>query len=545
MSNAISTFPTPVNEPVRQYLAGSPERRALDHELKRQAGDVPEIPLVIGGKEIRTGRLQDVVLPHDHRRVIARAHLAGDAEIEMAIRAAVEVQEAWAAMPYTSRAAIFMKAAEMLAGSRRAHMNVATMRNQSKTAHQSEIDAVCELVDFIRFNVKYMEEIYQGYQPPVSPTGFWNQLECRPLEGFVYAVTPFNFTSIAGNLPHSPALMGNTALWKPAPTSLLSNWCVMRLFMEAGLPGGVINFIPVADAPAMSRQVISSEHFAGLHFTGSTAVFRHLWKEIAAQIDRHRTYPRIVGETGGKDFIVAHASADVAALACAIIRGAFEYQGQKCSAASRAYVPRSLWPDLRDRLCGEITTIRVGDPADFRNFMGAVIHEAAFERCRGYIERARASTSTRVIAGGGCDGSTGWFVEPTLLETTDPQYESMREEIFGPIMTVFVYDDDAYDETLALCDRTSPYGLTGSIFASDGLAVLKAQNLLRNAAGNFYINDKPTGAVVGQQPFGGGRASGTNDKAGSPLNLLRWISPRTIKESFDPPVDYRYPWLET
>ena len=545
MSNAISIFPSPVNEPVLGYVAGSPERVRLDAELARQAGEVPELPLLIGGREVRTGNLADVVMPHDHGTVIARMHLAGEKEIAQAIDAALAVQDEWAAMPYTARAAIFMKAAEMLAGSWRMRIAAATMRNQSKTAHQAEIDAVCEMIDFIRFNVKYMEEIYQRFQPPVSPGGAWNQLECRPLEGFVYAVTPFNFTSIAGNLPHSPALMGNTCIWKPSPSSLYSNWLMMRLFVEAGLPGGVINFVPTDDAVGMSRQLIAHRHFAGLHFTGSTQVFRTLWKDIAANIDHMRSYPRIVGETGGKDFIVAHASADPAALTTAMIRGAFEYQGQKCSAASRAYVPRSVWSRMRDQFISEIKTIRVGDPTDFRNFMGAVIHKGAFERCEGYIARAKESSGASILTGGGCRGEKGWFVDPTVIEVDQPDYESMCEEIFGPILSLYVYEDDQYDEILRICDRTSPYALTGAVIATDGLAILKAQNVLRNAAGNFYINDKPTGAVVGQQPFGGGRASGTNDKAGSPLNLLRWVSPRTIKETFDPPTDYRYPWLES
>jgi len=544
MSNSISIFPRPVNEPVLSYLPGSVERHGLEAELIRQSSEVPELPLLIGGREVRTGNLADVVMPHAHGTVIARMHLAGEPEIAQAMKAAVAVQEEWAAMPYTARAAIFLKAAEMLAGSWRARMNAATIRNQSKTAHQAEIDAVCEMIDFIRFNVKYMEEIYHRFQPPVSPGGVWNQLECRPLEGFVYAVTPFNFTSIAGNLPHSPALMGNTCIWKPSPSSLYSNWLMMKLFVEAGLPGGVINFVPTADAAAMSRQLVASPHFAGLHFTGSTQVFRSLWKDIAANIDSMRSYPRIVGETGGKDFIVAHSSADPSALTAAMIRGAFEFQGQKCSAASRAYLPASIWLRMRDHFMHEIETIRVGDPADFRNFMGAVIHEGAFERCRGYIERATAASDADVLVGGACDGTSGWFVRPTVIEVQRPDYPSMCEEIFGPILSVYVYEDDQYDEVLRVCEQTSPYALTGAVIATDGLAILKAQNVLRNAAGNFYINDKPTGAVVGQQPFGGGRASGTNDKAGSPLNLLRWISPRTIKETFDPPTDYRYPWLE-
>jgi 1-pyrroline-5-carboxylate dehydrogenase len=542
MSNAICTLPAPANEPVLGYRPGSPERIALQAELARQSSRRIEIPLIIGGQEVHTGRTAPAIVPHDHGRVLADVHQAGAQEIEMAAEAAVTAHRAWSRMPWEERAAIFLRAAELLAGPLRQRLNAATMLNQSKTCHQAEIDAACEMIDFLRFNAWYLEHIYRDNQPPISPTGLWNRLECRPLEGFVLAITPFNFTSIAGNLPSAPALMGTTAIWKPSPSALYSNYLLMRLFMEAGLPNGVINFLPGPAAEICDR-LFAHERFGGVHFTGSTAVFREIWAKIARNMDARRDYPRIVGETGGKDFIVAHTSADPQCLIAALIRGAYEYQGQKCSAASRAYVPRSLWELIRDGLIAQIETIRVGDPADFTNFMTAVIHRDAFEKCRRYIEAAGASSEAQILAGGGCDDAVGFFVQPTLIETTDPSYPSMCEEIFGPILTVWVYEDAEYEQALELCNATSAYALTGAVFARDRGAVGLAHEVLRYAAGNFYVNDKPTGAVVGQQPFGGSRASGTNDKAGSALNLLRWITPRTIKETFDPPRDYRYGFL--
>ncbi len=542
MPNAILNLPSPPNEPVYGYLPGSPEKTALKDELKKQAGEQIEIPLIIGGKEIRTGKTQDAVVPHDHKHVLATVHLAGEKEIALAAEASVAAHREWSCMPYESRAAIFMRAAELLAGPWRQKVNAATMLNQSKTCHQAEIDAACELVDFFRFNCRYMTEIYADHQPPLSPTGIWNTLECRPIEGFVFSITPFNFTSIAGNLPSSPAIMGTTGVWKPSHSARFSGYYIMKLLQEAGLPDGVINFVP-GSASAMCDCYFSHHAFGGIHYTGSTAIFRTIWNNIAKNMAKLRDYPRIVGETGGKDFIVAHPSADPAALVTALVRGAFEYQGQKCSAASRAYIARSVWETIKDQLVSEIKSITLGDPTDFTNFMGAVIHRDAFDKSKGFIERANAASDAEVLVGGGCDDSVGFFVEPTVILTTNPQYESMIEEIFTPILTIFVYEDGEYEETLKLCDSTGEYALTGAIFANDRNAVLKAQDALRYSAGNFYINDKPTGAVVGQQPFGGARASGTNDKAGSALNLLRWMSPRTIKENFNPPVDYRYGFL--
>jgi 1-pyrroline-5-carboxylate dehydrogenase len=539
MPNALYTVPAPVNEPVLGYLPGSPERSALEAELQRQSSRRIEIPLIIAGQEVPTGRTETAIVPHDHGHVLADVHQAGETEIEMAVDAAVDAHRAWSRMGWEERAAIFLRAAELLAGPRRQRLNAATMLNQSKTCHQAEIDAACEMIDFFRFNAWYMQEIYKDQQPPVSPTGMWNRLECRPLEGFVLAITPFNFTSIAGNLAGAPALMGTTSIWKPSPSACYSGYFLMRLFMEAGLPNGVINFLP-GPAPEICDRLFDHHAFGGVHFTGSTAVFREIWSKIARNMEARRDYPRIVGETGGKDFVVAHASAEPKSLIAALVRGAYEFQGQKCSALSRAYVPRSLWALIRDELIGQIESIRIGDPADFSNFMAAVIHREAFERCKGYIEAAQASPEAEILTGGGCDDSVGFFVQPTLIETTNPSYASMGEEIFGPILTVWVYDDGEYEQALGLCDSTSPYALTGAVFARDRAAVGMALDRLRYAAGNFYINDKPTGAVVGQQPFGGARASGTNDKAGSALNLLRWISPRTIKETFDPPRDYRY-----
>ena len=539
--NGTPIFPRPANEPVLTYAPGTPERAELKRELDAQAGRVVEIPLVIGGEEVRTGDTFDVVMPHAHGHVIARAHRAGPEEVAAAVAAALEARHDWARTPWEERAAVFMRAADMLAGPRRQVLNAATMLGQSKTAFQSEIDAVTETADFFRFN-SHFAEIIDGMQP-LSEPGIWNHADYRPLEGFVYAVSPFNFTAIGANLSSAPALMGNVVLWKPAHAAVLSNHYVMRLFTAAGLPPGVINFIP-GDAVAITRDLLAHPSFAGIHFTGSTRVFQSIWKTIGDNISTYESYPRIVGETGGKDFIVAHPSAEVDALRTAIIRGAFEYQGQKCSAASRAYVPKSLWPDLSGRLIEETASLAMGDPRDFRNFMTALIDERAFEKVTGYIERARGSSDAEILVGGESDGSEGWFVRPTIIQVHRPDFVTMCEEIFGPVMSVYVYDDADWAETLRLVDRTSPYALTGSVFARDRVAIQEAIAELRDAAGNFYVNDKPTGAVVGQQPFGGARASGTNDKAGSMLNLLRWVSARSIKETFVPPTDYRYPFME-
>jgi len=529
-------IPRAYNEPVRSYAPGSPERAELKSALATLAGDRAEIPLVIGGREVRTGSTEPTVMPHDHGHVLADVHVAGPSEIRQAIDAARQAAREWSVWPWADRAAVFLKAADLLATSWRARVNAATMLGQSKTAYQSEIDAACELIDFWRFNLQFAQELYA--EQPMSVPTIRNTLDYRPLEGFVYAVTPFNFTAIGGNLPTAPALMGNTVVWKPASTARLSGYLVLKLLEEAGLPPGVINFIP-GPARQVSEAVFASPDLAGVHFTGSTEVFQGIWRTVGQGIDRYKTYPRLVGETGGKDFIIAHASADPEALAVAVARGSFEYQGQKCSAASRVYVPRSLWNDVRDRVAAMMKEIRVGDVRDFRNFMGAVIDPPAFEKISQYIEDGRKNA--KVVAGGGADDRTGYFVEPTLIETDDPGYRLMREEIFGPVVTAYPYDDSRWDETLEVLDQTSPYALTGAVFARDRAAVRTASMRLRHAAGNFYVNDKPTGAVVGQQPFGGGRGSGTNDKAGSKLNLTRWVSARAIKENFVPPTDYRYP----
>ncbi|HET9038706.1 MAG TPA: L-glutamate gamma-semialdehyde dehydrogenase [Gemmatimonadales bacterium] len=538
--SGLPNIPHPHNEPVLGYAPGSPERAALKGALNAVGSERPAIPVVVGGKEIRSGVTHDVVSPHCHARVLATLHEADGATIDAAVRSAVEAQRDWGHWRFEDRAAVFLKAADMLATTARQRLNAATMLGQSKTAFQAEIDSACELIDFLRFNVHYAERIYR--EQPDSAPGAWNRMDHRPLEGFVYAITPFNFTAIGGNLPTAPALMGNTVVWKPGHTAALSNWHFYRLLVDAGLPPGVINFLP-GDAVEVSRRLLASPDFAGIHFTGSTTVFRNLWRTIGDNLDRYRTYPRIVGETGGKDFIVAHASADPEALAVAMVRGAYEYQGQKCSAASRAYIPDTLWPEVRDRVVAMIGDIRMGDVADFRNFMGAVIDRKAFTRIRDHIEEARTAPGVRIVAGGGTDDSVGYFVQPTLLQADDPAYRTMCEEIFGPVLTVHVYPAAKWSETLALVDRTSPYALTGAVFSRDRAALLEADRALRQAAGNFYINDKPTGAVVGQQPFGGARASGTNDKAGSILNLVRWVSPRSIKETLAPPRDYRYPFM--
>ncbi|PID28562.1 MAG: 1-pyrroline-5-carboxylate dehydrogenase [Candidatus Cloacimonadota bacterium] len=542
MQNIVSRIPKPVNEPIKSYAPGTIERAELRKAVDKMKNEQIEIPLIIGGKEVKTGNTGKCIEPHNHKNVLAIYHKAGEKEVKAAIEAAMKAQKEWAAMPYEMRAGIFLKAAELLSKKYRYLLNAATMLNQSKSPFQAEIDSACELIDFLRFNSYYMQQIYTE-QPMYSPTGMWNMVEHRNLEGFVFAVTPFNFTAIGGNLPTSPAMMGNVVLWKPASTAVLANYYFMKILQEAGLPDGVINFIP-GSGSQVGDPVLASEHFAGLHFTGSTKVFNGMWKTIGENMDKYKTYPRIVGETGGKDFIFVHKSADEKALIPAIIRGAFEYQGQKCSAASRAYIPKTIWNNIKDKLIEEIKTITVGSTVDFGNFFNAVIDKASFDNCKSYIEHAQKSADAEIIVGGECDDSIGYFVNPTVIVTTDPKYKSMQEEIFGPIITVYVYEDEKYEETLELCDQTSVYALTGAVFANDRKAVATAVNALRQAAGNFYINDKPTGAVVGQQPFGGARGSGTNDKAGSMINLQRWVSVRTIKETFMPPYDYRYPFLE-
>jgi 1-pyrroline-5-carboxylate dehydrogenase len=536
--DAVCSLPTVQNESVRSYAPGSPERAAIKARLEEMARERIDLPLVIGGREVRTGKLQPSVMPHRHGHVLADAHLAGTGEIEAAIAAALEARRSWGAVPWQERAAVFLRAAELLSGPCRDTLNAATMLGQSKTVHQAEIDAAAELADFWRFNAAFLAQIYA--HQPISPPGAWNRVDYRPLDGFVFAVTPFNFTSIAGNLPSAPALAGNTVLWKPAGTARYSAHFIMDILRKAGLPNGVINLVH-GNASEITEIALAHPLLAGVHFTGSTSVFNAIVRRVGE--GRYRGYPRLVGETGGKNFILAHASADVPALATAILRGGFEYQGQKCSAASRIYVPRSLWRELRDRLVAGVESIATGDVADFRNFMGAVIDEASWRKLRDAQDQARREPTYNIICGGVADSKEGWFIGPTLVESTDPQARLMCEELFGPIVTVYVYDDAAFANTIGLVDRSSDYGLTGAIFATDIAAVAAAEKGLRHAAGNFYINDKPTGAVVGQQPFGGGRASGTNDKAGSMWNLMRWISPRTIKETFVPPTDYRYPFM--
>jgi 1-pyrroline-5-carboxylate dehydrogenase len=540
-THGIFRAPEPYNEPVHGYEPGSPEREELRRRLGELSSQRLELPLVIGGEEVRTGDTFEAVMPHRRRHVLGDVHKGAAPEVERAIAAAAAAWEDWSKTPWEDRAAVFLRAAELLAGPWRQTLNAATMLGQSKTAHQAEIDAACELIDFWRFNVAYMTRIYE--EQPISSPGVWNRLEYRPLEGFVFAVTPFNFTSIAGNLPTSAALMGNTVVWKPASTATVSAHFLMQLWEEAGLPPGVINLV-YGSGGAVGDPALASEYLAGIHFTGSTPVFQGMWKTVGDNIAGYRNYPRIVGETGGKDFIVAHPSADAEALATAILRGSFEYQGQKCSAASRIFAPASLWPEVRDRVVDEVGEMKMGDVADFSNFVGAVIDANSFSTQKEAIDEAKASGGkAKVIAGGGYDDSNGWFVEPTVIETSDPDFRTMKEELFGPVVTAFVYDDSRYDDTLDLVDQGTTYGLTGAIFARDLAAVETARERLRYTAGNFYVNDKPTGAVVGQQPFGGARASGTNDKAGSLWNLIRWVSPRAIKETFVPPRDYRYPFL--
>jgi 1-pyrroline-5-carboxylate dehydrogenase len=534
----VRQVPQPVNDPNRSYAPGSPERAELKARLKQMAAERIEIPLVIGGKEVRTGRTAQAVMPHDHKHVLADYHLAGPEQVQQAIAAAAEGRREWGSWPWEDRAAVLLRAAELLATTWRSTINAATMLGQSKTVFQAEIDAASEMIDFWRFNAFFAQELYS--QQPVSGPGVWNQMEYRPLEGFVYAISPFNFTAIGGNLTTAPALMGNTVVWKPASSAMLSGYYTLKVLEAAGLPPGVINLVP-GDAREISNQLLDSPELAGIHFTGSTEVFNAMWKKIGENVGRYRGYPRLVGETGGKDFIVVHPSADPVEVAVAIARGGFEYQGQKCSAASRVYVPRSLWNDVRERTVAMMKEIKVGDVTDFRNFMGAVIDQKAFTKISGYLDDARRNA--KIVSGGTATGDEGYFIEPTLIETTDPAYRSLCEEIFGPVVTAYVYPDDQWRETLDIVDRTSPYALTGAVFSRDRVAIREAASALRNAAGNFYINDKPTGAVVGQQPFGGARASGTNDKAGSMLNLVRWVSARTIKETFVPPRDYKYPFM--
>jgi 1-pyrroline-5-carboxylate dehydrogenase len=540
-AHGIFQVPEPHNEPVLGYEPGSPERQELRGRLGELSSRRLEIPLVIGGEEIQTGDTFDAVMPHKRSHVLADVHKGGAAEVDRAIAAAAEAWEDWSRTPWEDRAAVFLRAAELLAGPWRQTLNAATMLGQSKTAHQAEIDSACELIDFWRFNVQYMTRIYE--EQPISSPGVWNRMEYRPLEGFVFAVTPFNFTAIAGNLPASAALMGNTVVWKPASTAAVSAHFLMKLWEEAGLPPGVINLVYGSGA-AVGDPALASEHLAGIHFTGSTPVFQGMWKTVGENIGRYRNYPRLVGETGGKDFIVAHPSADAEALATAILRGSFEYQGQKCSAASRVFAPASLWPQVREQVAEEIGAMKMGDVTDFSNFVGAVIDASSFATQKAAIEEAKAADgAASIVAGGNYDDRDGWFVQPTVIETSDPDFRTMKEELFGPVVTAFVYDDSRYEDTLDLVDKGTSYGLTGAVFARDLRAVETARERLRYAAGNFYVNDKPTGAVVGQQPFGGARASGTNDKAGSMWNLIRWVSPRAIKETFVPPRDYRYPFL--
>jgi 1-pyrroline-5-carboxylate dehydrogenase len=540
MSNGQFRIPEARNEPVLSYAPGTPERVALKARLAELASCEIEIPLVIGGREVRTGRMAEVRVPHRHAHRIARFHQAGPAEVQAAIEAALAARRSWAALDPHDRAAILLKAAELVAGPWRQTLNAATMLGQSKTPHQAEIDAACEIADFWRWNPHFMERLLADQ--PSSPPGQWNRAEYRPLEGFVFAVTPFNFTSIAANLPTAPALVGNTVVWKPASTAVYSAWHVLKVLEAAGLPPGVINFVP-GPGRTVGDPALASPDLAGLHFTGSTPVFQGMWRTIAENLPRYHGYPRVVGETGGKNFVFVHPSADLDAAAVALVRGAFEYQGQKCSAASRAYVPESVWPQLRDRILGMLNEIRVGEVEDFTTFMGAVIDRAAFDGIKRAINAARDSSQAKIIAGGTCDDKSGYFIEPTVIETVNPRFKLMEQELFGPVLTVFVFADIRLDEALELCASTSPYGLTGAIFARDREAIADMSRRLSDAAGNFYVNDKPTGAVVGQQPFGGARASGTNDKAGSLANLHRWVSVRVIKETFDPPTRFEHPYM--
>lgn len=540
MSKAISMVPFAVNEPVRSYEPGSPEVKSLIATYKKMWKEKVEVPMIIGGKEVKTKEQVTINSPQDHKHNLGFYHKGTMKHVDDAIKAALAAKEQWNALGWEHRASIFLKAADLIAGPYRDRLNAATMIGQSKNVHQAEIDSACELIDFLRFNVEFMTEMYA--EQPVSDNGIWNRADYRPLEGFTFAITPFNFTAISGNLPTSMAMLGNVVVWKPSHSQVYSAKVIMDVLTEAGLPAGVINMI-FTDGADTAKRVLAHPDFAGLHFTGSTPVFQSMWKLMGENIQNYKTYPRIVGETGGKDFIMVHPSADVDAVATAMVRGAFEYQGQKCSAASRAYIPKSLWKDVKKTMEAQLKTVKVGSPEDPSNFVNAVIDKKSFDKCKGYIDRASKSKDAKVIIGGTCDDKKGWFVHPTVIETTNPQYESMVEEIFGPILTVYIYEDKDWKETLKLVDQTSPYSLTGSIFAQDRYAIDEAYKALENASGNFYINDKPTGAVVGQQPFGGARASGTNDKAGSKMNLLRWVSVRSIKETFVSPKDYKYPYL--
>jgi 1-pyrroline-5-carboxylate dehydrogenase len=540
INNAVIAPPTPVNEPVYSYAPGSPEKARLKKALAEASSVCLDIPVIIGGKEIRTGNVGKVVMPHNHKHVLATYHKAGPKEVQLAIDTAVATQKEWQSYRWEERCAIFLKAAELIATKYRAKINAGAMLAGGKSAFQAEIDSACELIDFLRFNVAYAQDLY-GKQP-ASSTGVWNYVQYRPLEGFVFAVTPFNFTAIAGNLPTAPALMGNTVVWKPASSLVYTPYLIMQILEEAGLPAGVINFVPGSGA-SVGDICLANRHLAGIHFTGSTKVFQQMWKTVGENIDKYVSYPRIVGETGGKDFIFAHNSADIDVLVTGMVRGAFEYQGQKCSAASRAYIPKSIWPVVENQLREEIGKIKMGPPTDFTNFVGAVIDKGAFDTISGYIDYAKKNNGGEVIIGGTCDCSVGYFIEPTVILASNPHFKTMVEEIFGPVLTVYVYEDSEFEAVLQECDQASIYALTGSIFARDRKAISTAMGLLEHAAGNFYINDKPTGAVVGQQPFGGGRASGTNDKAGSQANLSRWVSTRTVKETFVPPTSLGYPFM--
>lgn len=540
MPNANFFIPQPVNEPVLGYAPGSSEREQLLTTYREMYNQEINAPMYIGSELVTTNRKLPMTCPHDHQHILGYFSEGDDSHVNQAIDAALEAKEEWASLSWEHRASIFLKAADLIAGPYRSKINAATMLGQGKNAHQAEIDAACEYIDFLRFNASFMQDVYM--EQPESAPGIWNRLEYRPLEGFIFAITPFNFTAIAGNLPAAPAMMGNTVVWKPNYTQIYSAQVIMQVFKEAGLPDGVINLIYV-DGPVAGDVVFKHPDFAGLHFTGSTAVFKQLWKTIGQNLDHYKSYPRIVGETGGKDFVLAHKSANAREVAIGLIRGAFEYQGQKCSAASRAYIPDNLWPEVKEIMVQELGTIKMGSPEDLGNFMNAVIDERSYNKITGYIKEAIEDENTDLIFGGGYDGTKGWFVEPTVFQTPDPKYRTMCEEIFGPVLTVYVYPQDQYAETLELVDGTSPYALTGAIFGRDRYAINQAVEALRDAAGNFYINDKPTGAVVGQQPFGGARGSGTNDKAGAAMNLLRWVSARTIKETFVSPTDYRYPFL--
>lgn len=540
MDNAIFRFPNPGNEPVKTYAPGTSEKKALKAALKQLSSEEWDIPLIIGGKEIRTGDTGKVVMPHDHRHVLATYHKAGEKEVQMAVDAAMKAHREWSELPWVERASVMLRVAELFTTKYRYLLNASVMLGQSKNPFQAEIDAPCELIDFLRYSAFYAGQVYAGQ--PYSDAGILNRMEYRALEGFVFSLTPFNFTSIASNLNMAPAMMGNVAVWKPSTTAIHSNYLLMKVFREAGLPDGVVNFIP-GQGSVIGKVVVSHPDLAGFHFTGSTATFNTIWRQIGENLGAYKSYPRIVGETGGKNFIFAHPSAPADDVATAIVRGAFEYQGQKCSAGSRAYIPASLWKEVKERVGDMLKEIKMGDVQDFTNFVNAVIDEASFDNIMGYIEHAKQAPDAEILFGGKGDKSVGYFVEPTVILTTNPAFKTMTEEIFGPVITIYVYEDHAYEETLELCDRTSPYGLTGSIFSRDRYAIDKAFHKLRYAAGNFYINDKPTGAVIAQQPFGGSRASGTNDKAGGPLNLIRWTNPRCIKETFVPPVTYGYPFL--